>query len=567
MENEKILKNTLLFTKISEKQLSELVLQIEEIRISGGITFIREGDNSDALYVIKEGVLQVFTSGKENEEIILARLEKGSFFGEQALLTSTPGLRNASVRTLSDSVLLKVSHKVFLSLLEEDETLKKKLQKIGFQQLAAKLRTKEYEEDILRLVYQSPIRGELTQYVGHFLKMPAVISKFKQKDGREIIACRVIGKNIQSISENIIENPEISCYEDKNLYRELQLVNGILVSVTSYGEWSSLKELCSRVFDGKGITDAELKHFKSHGELIPSEKKIVLEEDENEVVCTCLCVTRGEIASCIKNGCSTVDEISDLTGAGTICSSCVPTIQSMLGHEAWQAMYILKIEQLRPDIRIYQLAPVKNKPLPHYHAGQHIVIQCAIKGRWVERSYTLTSSPQNSDYYEIAIKREERGLLSRWLFDNDQTVPFIRVSDPSGHFILNTTKSSPIVFFTAGIGITPAVSFARTIGKGKPVRTLHIYTSAHNREYLLFDSELESLSNMCPQIIYNKQLTEQEGRLTAENIKEIILRNTNADFYICGPKGYENMVKSTLHSMGINNSQIMIEQFTNAYGP
>lgn len=273
--------------------------------------------------------MQVFTLGVENEETVLAKLEAGSFFGEQALLSDTPGLRNASVRVLNNCVLLKISHDLFLRIVQADEVLKKELQKIGFQQLFLKLKAKESEYDIskylfdeenpyetkifnpgeliiiqgdtskgvyfllagmvdvfkknesgveelissiapnnlfgeasmildqprqatvkahdevkalfippekfrdlyqkhpelrmvvetLRHVYQSPLRGEMTQYIGHFLHMPSVISKFRLKKGREIISNRVVGKNIQSIRVSNIQNPQSFCYEDKTVYR------------------------------------------------------------------------------------------------------------------------------------------------------------------------------------------------------------------------------------------------------------------------------------------------------------------------------------------------------------
>lgn len=346
----------------------------------------------------------------------------------------------------------------------------------------------------------------------------------------------------------------------------MQLADGELVGVTAYGEWAAVKELYSRVFENKGISEAELKYFEQCGELIQLEKEAAGEEDESKVICTCVYVTKGEIAACIKKGCTRVSEISEKLGAGTVCGGCVPTLQEMLGRESWQAMHIYKKYQLTPDVRAYRFILLNNKPLRPFHSGQHVVIQCEINGDWIERSYTLTSAPHNSEYYEIAVKREDKGLLSRWLFDNDQCVPFLRVSNPMGHFFLDLTKSCSIICFTAGIGITPAVSFARAISEINSSRPLFIYTSAHSNEHLPYDAEIEALAKKHPQIKYFKHLSVDKGRMQSEDIK-IARQDPNADFFICGPKGFESMVKSALQSAGIKDNQIMIEKFTNAYGP
>lgn len=673
MSTEKILKSTTLFSKLTDEQFSKLVSQIEEINVDAGVTFIQEGDKADALYVVKKGVLQVFTLGSKEEIIVFARLEDGAFFGEQALLSST-GIRTASVRTVTESKLLKIDHKIFQQLIETDEILKRELKEEGFKYLLNKLKALENQYDIIKYlvnnesvfetadfksgdsifhpgnptngvyyivsgmvdvfkkrdsggedlirsiaphnligevnlildqpwdlivrardhvkalfvssekfkelyetrpelkaivdtlkhVYQSPTRGEVTQYFGRFLHMSAIISKFKLKENREIVSSQVVGKNIQSISVTNVNNPQSYTYEGKKIYRELQLFDGKLVGVTSYGEWLALQDLYSMVFENKEISQTELQQFIKQGEITLPEKGPAQKENDDEVICNCMYVTRGVISGCIKCGRTTIPELQEELAVGTVCGGCLPTIQGMLGHESWQAMHILSVENLTPDVKAYRLIPVRNKPLRQFHAGQHVVIQCEIDGNWIERSYTLTSSPGNLDHYEIAIKREDKGLLSRWLFENDQRTPFLRVSHPTGDFKLDTTKAQALVCFTAGIGITPAVSFARTIAENKMPRLLSIYLTARNEKSCVYDSELELLSTKQSQIKYYKHLTEAKGRLTPEDIIKIASLDLNADYFICGPKGFESMVKTALQSAGIKNNQIIIEQFTHA---
>ncbi|MDR2685020.1 MAG: (2Fe-2S)-binding protein [Prevotellaceae bacterium] len=53
--------------------------------------------------------------------------------------------------------------------------------------------------------------------------------------------------------------------------------------------------------------------------------------DKNETICNCMGVTRGEIVDAITaGGLTTVDEVSETTGAGTGCGGCQDIIQKIL---------------------------------------------------------------------------------------------------------------------------------------------------------------------------------------------------------------------------------------------
>ena len=54
-------------------------------------------------------------------------------------------------------------------------------------------------------------------------------------------------------------------------------------------------------------------------------------EKDDEIICNCLQVTRGEIIQAIKTkGLTLVDEVGDETEAGTGCSSCHDDIEAIL---------------------------------------------------------------------------------------------------------------------------------------------------------------------------------------------------------------------------------------------
>ncbi|MDX9770707.1 MAG: (2Fe-2S)-binding protein [Tenuifilaceae bacterium] len=55
---------------------------------------------------------------------------------------------------------------------------------------------------------------------------------------------------------------------------------------------------------------------------------------DNEIICTCMEVTRGQIVAAInEKGCKTLEDIQNETEACTVCMSCEDDIQDILDEE------------------------------------------------------------------------------------------------------------------------------------------------------------------------------------------------------------------------------------------
>ena len=77
----------------------------------------RQGDLGDTMYIIQSGAVEV-SRQNGTEEVVLAILEPGDFFGEMALLDQFP--RSATVKTLSRTRLLPLTRFSFLQRVGED---------------------------------------------------------------------------------------------------------------------------------------------------------------------------------------------------------------------------------------------------------------------------------------------------------------------------------------------------------------------------------------------------------------------------------------------------------------
>jgi len=95
-----------LFSGIPREELVSLLTSVTPRHHAAGETILREGEPGDALFLIAAGTVRVFTRSDGGEEIPLAALGAGEFFGEVSLLTGRP--RTATVTALTDVDLLRL---------------------------------------------------------------------------------------------------------------------------------------------------------------------------------------------------------------------------------------------------------------------------------------------------------------------------------------------------------------------------------------------------------------------------------------------------------------------------
>lgn len=82
--------------------IGEMVLE----NFNEGDIVITEGEEGSSLYIVVSGEVKVYTRGKRGENVFLARLTEGDFFGEVSVLTGKP--RTATITASQRSELLRL---------------------------------------------------------------------------------------------------------------------------------------------------------------------------------------------------------------------------------------------------------------------------------------------------------------------------------------------------------------------------------------------------------------------------------------------------------------------------
>jgi NTE family protein len=109
------LSETDLFSNLSLDVIQEISEGFELIYLAGNSRLIKQSDIPDCLYVLMFGFLRALKKNEDGSDVIIGELSAGSVVGEIGCLFDEP--RTASVYTIRDSVLLKMTRAAFDSLL------------------------------------------------------------------------------------------------------------------------------------------------------------------------------------------------------------------------------------------------------------------------------------------------------------------------------------------------------------------------------------------------------------------------------------------------------------------
>ncbi len=123
-----------LFETVSEQEFVNLSTWAKIETFDSGEFVFREFQKGDSIYIILEGMVEIFILDSSGKVVIFARLNRGRYFGEQALLPSADNNRNSYARADDKTRLIRIERSFFQILLNRDKKLLEALVKIGKSQ-------------------------------------------------------------------------------------------------------------------------------------------------------------------------------------------------------------------------------------------------------------------------------------------------------------------------------------------------------------------------------------------------------------------------------------------------
>lgn len=196
---ETVLKSNLFF-KVPPTNVAAILKKLKVKTVSAGEAIVRQGEIGDRCYFIKEGAAEV-TRAQSGGRELLANIEEGRCFGEDALITET--VRNANVTMTSDGVLLELSKEDFIPLMKRPKIPELHWAQKSENAVLLDVRTEdEYTSSHLSFAANLPLH---LLHLKHRLLNPAkYYVTYCSSGARAASACfflRGLGYNVEAISE------------------------------------------------------------------------------------------------------------------------------------------------------------------------------------------------------------------------------------------------------------------------------------------------------------------------------------------------------------------------------
>ena len=107
------LRSVPLFASLDDDAARELRSLLSDKSVPQNTRLFRQGDKGDAMYLIESGRVRISIRDHDEQEVILAELAQGDFFGEMSIIDGRQ--RSADAKVIEDAQLAILSRDAFLS--------------------------------------------------------------------------------------------------------------------------------------------------------------------------------------------------------------------------------------------------------------------------------------------------------------------------------------------------------------------------------------------------------------------------------------------------------------------
>ncbi|EGG20401.1 flavohemoglobin [Cavenderia fasciculata] len=246
------------------------------------------------------------------------------------------------------------------------------------------------------------------------------------------------------------------------------------------------------------------------------------------------------------------------------------------GWRGTREFTIVKKEKQSDAITSFLLKPVDGGKVVSYQPGQYLGVYIdhpSFENREI-RHYSLTLEP-NTEYYRIAVKKEQDGRVSSFLHEVAKDGDVIKAAAPRGDFFLNAssiTSNTPVTLISGGVGQTPLLSMLHYLQTSQHQGQVNWVHAAQNLSTRAFNEEVEKIGATLPKFKSFQFLSEVSpsalqvdntfaGRINLSQLDKDLIKQDDMHYYTCGPVGFMQEVAKQLLSMGVPVSNIHYELF------
>ncbi|KGM12185.1 1,2-phenylacetyl-CoA epoxidase subunit PaaE [Cellulomonas carbonis] len=244
-------------------------------------------------------------------------------------------------------------------------------------------------------------------------------------------------------------------------------------------------------------------------------------------------------------------------------------------HAVFHRLRVAAVDRLTDDAVAVTLdVPAHLRDEFRFRAGQHLTVRAPGLAGDVRRTYSVCA-PATGDVLRIGVRRVPDGVFSGYATDHLAAGDELDVMTPSGTFSpdLDPTHARRYVAVAAGSGVTPVLSILATALAVEPLSTAALVLANRRPGTIMFLEDLEALKNTYPDRFQLLHVLREEGpdlellsgRLDTDRMHRIldtVLPVDDVDeWFLCGPLGLTDAVRSTLLDRGVDPAHVHRELF------
>ncbi len=239
--------------------------------------------------------------------------------------------------------------------------------------------------------------------------------------------------------------------------------------------------------------------------------------------------------------------------------------------EPWRKGVVIKISEETLATRRYFIQ-IPEIDVFNFVPGQFVTLDLPIhekkNKRW--RSYSIASSPDNTNVIELVIVLMDGGAGTTYLFNEVKEGSELLLRGPQGVFVLPAAIDRDIFFICTGTGVAPFRSMLHHINR---------YKIAHKNIYLLFGTRLIKDCLYCNELkelekevdsffylpVFSREAEEntlvRKGYVHAVYEEILAKEKQPAYFYLCGWKNMIDEAKKRILDLGYDRKDIHLELY------
>jgi nitric oxide dioxygenase len=224
------------------------------------------------------------------------------------------------------------------------------------------------------------------------------------------------------------------------------------------------------------------------------------------------------------------------------------------------------------DVDTFVLRRIDDRLVKTSLPGQYVTVQMRMPdGVHQPRQYSLTRA-DDGEHRQFTVKwvhggGRPDGEVSTLLHDSVQVGDVLVMSLPSGDVILDD-YGAPVVFASAGIGITPmAGMLSHLVAAGSHLQIVLLHADHGEDSFALRHQVLDDIQALPNASIYVWYEQGAESRLPVNGVFEGLMDLSQvslpdaAEYYLCGPVPFMQAVRTALLERGVRPGDIQYEVF------